>query len=267
MIVGMTAGAVIGLGATICLRPGVVGEIHRTLGDASRRLLALLRRSTGRRFAADLDITGRSDADLVVSQLGLGLVGSASGSALALFVAPSVPAVGAAMVIGAFIGHSTAVSRVRREARERRRRFRHAFSAYLDLVNVLLAGGAGMETALTVAADAGDGWSFDMIRSCLVRARVARRSPWDELSALGRRLDVPDLVEVAGTISLSGEHGARVRGSLSARAEALRHRQLAEIEARAQAATERMGVPLVLLFVSFIGLLGYPALQMVVMAM
>ena len=267
MIIGMASGALVGLGAAVCLRPGIVSEMWRSWSNGSRRLIAQLRRSTGRRFAADLDITGRSDADLVVSQLWWGLVGSASCSACVLFIAPAVPSVGIAMVVGAVVGHSTAISRVRRDARDRRRRFRHAFSAYLDLVNVLLAGGSGMETALTVAADAGDGWSFEMIRECLVRARVARRSPWDELAALGRRLDIPDLVEVAGTISLSGEHGARVRGSLSARAEALRHRQLAEIEARAQAATERMGVPLVLLFVSFIGLLGYPALQMVVMAM
>lgn len=267
MIVAAAAGAVVGAGAAICLRPQIAVTTRSMLVIAWRQALVRVRRSTGRRFASDLEITGRSDADLVVSQLSWGLAGGAAGCAFMLVISPVVPAVTAAMALGALCGGSAATSRVRRAARERRRRFQHAFSAYLDLVNVLLAGGAGMETALTVAGDAGDGWSFELIRTCLVRARVGRQSPWDELAALGRRLDIAELVEVAGTISLSGEHGARVRGSLAARADALRHRQLAGIEARAQAATERMGVPLVLLFVAFIGLLGYPALQMVVMAM
>jgi hypothetical protein len=42
---------------------------------------------------------------------------------------------------------------------------------------------------------------------------------------------------------------------------------VAEIEALAQSATERMGVPMMLLFVGFMVLLGYPALQTVVMSM
>ncbi|NDA01413.1 MAG: type II secretion protein F, partial [Acidimicrobiia bacterium] len=41
----------------------------------------------------------------------------------------------------------------------------------------------------------------------------------------------------------------------------------AEIEAIAQSATERMGLPVMLLFVGFMVLLGYPALQEVVMNM
>jgi hypothetical protein len=41
----------------------------------------------------------------------------------------------------------------------------------------------------------------------------------------------------------------------------MRARQLAEIEADANAATERMGLPMVLLFMGFLILLGYPAMQ------
>jgi len=267
MIGPLVSGAVVGAGVAMCVVPGLAGECRRRFTGRAGKLIADARRSTGQRFAGDLAITERTEADLVVHQLAWGVTAAACSAMVALVVIPHVGAVAAAMALGGGAGHALAVTRVRTAARERRRRFRHAFSAYLDLVNVLLAGGAGMETALSVAADAGDGWSFELIRTSLVRARVARRSPWDELARLGRRLDVPDLVEVAGTISLSGEHGARVRGSLAARAEALRHRQLADIEARAQSATERMGVPLVLLFVSFIGLLGYPALNMVVVAM
>ena len=43
----------------------------------------------------------------------------------------------------------------------------------------------------------------------------------------------------------------------------MRAKQLAEVEADANAATERMGLPMVLLFMGFLVLLGYPAMQMI----
>jgi Flp pilus assembly protein TadB len=172
-----------------------------------------------------------------------------------------------ALGIGGAVGFVLPTSMLRTTARARRRSFVHAFSAYLDLVNVLLAGGAGIETALTAAADAGDGWAFGTLRSCLVRARLSRRTPWHELRVLGARWGINEVVEVAGSMNLSGEHGARIRASLGARADSMRSRQIAEIEALAQSSTERMGVPVMMLFVGFMVLLGYPALQTVVMNM
>jgi len=100
-----------------------------------------------------------------------------------------------------------------------------------------------------------------------VRARLSRRTPWHELRVLGARWDINEVVEVAGSMNLSGEHGARIRTSLGARADSMRSRQIAEIEALAQSSTERMGVPVMMLFVGFMVLLGYPALQTVVMNM
>ncbi|MFZ9232032.1 MAG: hypothetical protein ACO25P_09460, partial [Ilumatobacteraceae bacterium] len=51
--------------------------------------------------------------------------------------------------------------------------------------------------------------------------------------------------------------------SLVAKAESMRAKHLADIEARANAATERMGMPMVVLFLGFLVLLGYPAMQMI----
>ena len=81
------------------------------------------------------------------------------------------------------------------------------------------------------------------------------------------RWGLNEVVEVAGSMNLSGVHGARIRSSLAARADSMRARQVAEIEALAQSATERMGLPMMMLFVGFMVLLGYPALQTVVMSM
>ena len=75
-----------------------------------------------------------------------------------------------ALAIGAAVGGFVLPDAMLRDAAEKRRRaFRHALSSYLDLVNVLLAGGAGIETALHAAADAGDGWGYQTLRAELRR--------------------------------------------------------------------------------------------------
>ncbi|HTO00036.1 MAG TPA: type II secretion system F family protein [Microthrixaceae bacterium] len=144
-------------------------------------------------------------------------------------------------------------------AEKRRQAFRHTLSSYLDLVNVLLAGGAGIETALHAAADAGGGWGYQTIRAELRRARLTGQSPWDTFAQLAERLDINELAELAASISLAGSHGARIRASLAAKADTLRGHQVAETEAAAEAATERMTVPVAVLLFGFLVFIAYPA--------
>jgi tight adherence protein C len=134
-----------------------------------------------------------------------------------------------------------------------------ATAVFLDLVNVLLAGGAGVETAILTAAASGDGWGFSQIRLSIARSQSARQSYWDGLRELGHSLGVDSLVDVANSVQLAGEHGARIRQSLSAKATLLRQKNLARIEYEAEQRTEKMGLPIVLLFLGFILLVGYPA--------
>lgn len=161
------------------------------------------------------------------------------------------------------LGFQLPIRRLHARAESVRRDFRMALSAYLDLVSVLLAGGAGIETALVAGARVGSGPSFASIARSLDVARTSRRSPWDELAALGSRIGVDELPELAASIRLGGEQGARMTASLVARAESMRHKHLADIEASANSATERMGLPMVVLFLGFLVLLGYPAVQMI----
>lgn len=151
------------------------------------------------------------------------------------------------------------VKEVASAAKVRRADMDLAVAVYLDLVNVLLAGGAGVETAMLAAAGAGDGFSFEQIRLALVRAQSSRGSYWDSLRDLGERTGVESLEEVAHSVQLAGEHGARIRQSLASKAHALRARNLARIEHEAEERTEHMGLPIVLLFFGFILLVGYPA--------
>lgn len=185
----------------------------------------------------------------------MGLVLFAGGVA----VSPLVLAVtGAGMAIVGFLYPDLPLTD---KVEQRRRAFRHAFSAYLDLVTILLAGGAGIESALEGAAESGDGWAFAEIRRSLRRARLTRRTPWDAFDQLGTDLGIPELCELAASVSLAGDHGARIKGSLTAKADALRAAQAADLEAAAEARTEKMIVPVVVMILGLVLFIAYGAVQ------
>ncbi len=233
------------------------------------RLGGTLSGRLGRRVESDLAVMERSPerfaVEKVTTALALGAIVVAF--AVVLAVASSPLALGftstlvACAVAAGFVTPDVAL---RSQAARRRTAFRHALSSYLDLVNVLLSGGAGIETSLEAAAKAGDGWAFVQIRNSLLRARTLRQSPWQSFTELGAQIQVDELGEIAASVRLAGEQGARVRLSLAAKAAALRGHQMAAIEADAQAATERLGLPTVVMFIAFIALLGYPAMQEIV---
>ena len=220
------------------------------------------------RLATDLAVMERTPAAHAVRRI-VGGVGTAVGTTLILLVlygmgiAPDPAVAGTLVLACSALGLLSPDWALRRSARRRREDVVSALSAFLDLVTVLLAGGAGIETALLAAARAGDGWTFEQLRRMLIAARTRRESVWAACTEFGERIGVPDLVELGASLQLAGQEGARIARSLSSRAELLRSRVLAGIEARAQAASERMGLPTVLMFVGFLVLLGYPAAQII----
>ncbi|WP_211270983.1 type II secretion system F family protein [Streptomyces yerevanensis] len=149
---------------------------------------------------------------------------------------------------------------VHRQAARRRREMRHCLSLVLDLTVIALAGGAGVQQALAQAVAAPHGWAAARLRHALHVAQLTRTSPWPHLGDLGRRLAVGDLTELASTLNLAGSEGAKIRGSLAAKARAMRRRRISEADGDAQAATEQMSLPVVGLFAAFLLLIGYPAL-------
>ena len=237
---------------------------------------------TGRRRAIDSSVVSRlltvDERDLAVT--GVSATRHASERITCAAVAGAIPigmyvvmrlggiALPPAMIlvgclVGAVLGLQLPRLTLTQRARTARRDFRTSLSSYLDLVSMMLAGGAGIETALVAASRVGDGPTYAFITDALDVARSTRRSPWDVLSDEGRRIGVDELPELASTIKLGGEQGARMTASLVAKATSLRHKQMADIEAAANASTERMGLPMVLMFVAFLVLLGYPAMHLI----
>ena len=269
MIAVFTAGLCIGFGLVMLTLPTMTQRCRTRLEVSLPQAQEKLRQRTVDRHRTDLALTERVAQDMVVQKLVGGLIGCflpiACGALITTIGAsPTTSLVWLCSVICGLLGFMLPDRILRSTAQRRRKSFLHAFSSFLDLTNVLLAGGAGTETALLAAADAGDGWAFEQLRNALVRARSSHHSPWVELAALGERFNLTQVIEVAGSVQLAGEHGARIRSSLSAKAESLRHRQMSEIEAAANSSTERMGMPMVLLFLAFIVLIGYPAVTLIV---
>jgi tight adherence protein C len=211
------------------------------------------------RRSADLRVARRSVDQHVMSKLTMALAfGGCAGLLLVLSPAPAgivvIGAVGAA-ALGFLVPEWILTS----EANEARNGFRHAFGAYLDLVNVMLAAGAGPEEALYTAADNGGGWAFAEIRGTLASARSRQRPIADALSELGKELEISELSDFAASVALTGSQGARIRSTLVAKADSLRAKQIAETRSEADNSTEKMTMPVALLLLGFILFLGYPA--------
>ena len=147
------------------------------------------------------------------------------------------------------------------QVERRQQAFRHALSSWLDLVTIILAGGGGIETALSGAAESGDGWAFAEIRRALRRAELTGSTPWETLDALGRTLHVNELSELAASVSLAGGQGAKIRQSLAAKADSLRAQQAADIETNAEARTEKMIVPVTVMVIGLTLFIGFGAVD------
>ncbi len=293
MTLALVLGAVAGVGALLCWRAmvpplvpldqrlrrvagrdlapivesaGLSGALGRTLGSRVGRSPGALRLSGARE--ADLRLVGRSPEQHLGEKVLLAMFG------LALPVLTSLLMIlgGVRLSLGVPLAASVALAvgfffvpdlTLRAAAEEQRKNFRHSLGSFLDLVVIGLAGGAGVEGAIIDAASIGGGWAFAQLRQAFEVTAFTGETPWSALTRLGAELEVPELGELAASVSLAGSEGARVRESLSAKAESLRDHALSQAEAEAQSATERMALPVVLLFVGFLLLVGYPAVDAV----
>jgi Flp pilus assembly protein TadB len=238
---------------------------HRAVAAVTTRLARIGLDPRDR--ATDLAVTRKTVEQHVSTKLMWAVIGATTAGLFALIFAagglPILPApiavLAAVMATGGFFVPDLSLAQ---RAKDARTGFRHAYSSYLDLVDVMIAAGAGPESALQNAADSGEGWAFEAIRDALETAKRSRnQSVWAALGDLGARLDVAELGQLASSASLVDTEGARIRDSVAAQAETLRAAQLAEVEASAESATERMSVPVVVLLAGFVLFIAYPAVH------
>lgn len=285
MLTGMVLGAVMGLGVwfigrglTPARRPlatdlAALGAPARLVEGPRQRardrsIYALVHRAgiDFSHLAADLAICGRTVERHATERLGfatfygiLPIIVWGLLAGIGIWLSPALILV-LALAAAAF-GWGFPVLELRSRARARRRDFATSLGVHLDLVAISLAGGAGVQTALRRAASIAHGWSFEEIRHTLNIAALNQRSPWDALGEMARRYDLPELLELTSSLALAGTSGSRVRDSLVAKAQSFRAHDLAETERKAQSASEKMSVPVVLMLTGLLLLIGYPAVR------
>lgn len=154
--------------------------------------------------------------------------------------------------------------KVHAEAEEVRDHLRHATNAFLGLVSLMLAAGAGLEEALISAAEPGFGAGHDHLRTALAVAQTSRKPLWETLGQLGEHAGVTELSELAACAAVAGSEGAQIRTTLTTKAKSLRNRLLAEQEAKAVTATERTALPTGLLMIGYVLLVTFPAVTQAV---
>jgi len=243
-------------------REGRERQFGRWLG----RLLAAFCAEQGWEFPslrANLSIIGKSFENYLATKVLLGLFGFLLAPLLLLlltlagFHVPFVIPLWLGLALGGAFCFLPDLE-VRQQAEARRRDFRHAIGAFLDLVSMNLSGGRGVPEALLTASEIGSGWALWRLRDALANARITGQTPWQALGALGAEVRVEELRDLAAALSLVADDGAKVRESLTARAASLRRRELADLEGQAGEKSQSMLVAQMLLCAGFLIFLTYP---------
>lgn len=142
-----------------------------------------------------------------------------------------------------------------------RAEFSRALGSYVDLVALeRRAGGSGTRQSLESAARVGDSWQFRRLADELARTKFAGETPWAGLSHLAEQLRLPDLADLADIMRLAGEEGSQVYDTLRARSSALRTAVISADQAHANAAGERMTIPVTAMAMVFVTIIVAPAI-------
>ncbi len=217
---------------------------------------------------ADLAVVGRSAEQHALRKALMGGYGLALPAVLSTLLALAgvgvpfvVPVFASLALAGLFFLAPDLV--LRGEAEDLRSAFRRDIGAYLDLVALERAADGGPADALHRAASVGGSRTFLVLGDTLRRSQLAGTAPWIALTELAEQVGVTELRDLADIVAMAGDDGAAVYGTLVAKAAAMRARALSDAEAAANAASERMTLPAVLLGFAFLLLVCYPALARV----
>jgi len=150
---------------------------------------------------------------------------------------------------------------LRSQAEANRLEFVQALSAFISLVSIERSAGVGsIRQALEEAAHIAPCWPFAQIAQTLELSARQRVAAWDALESLAQRLSIPELEEVAGVLRLAGHEDAQVAENLRSLSQSVRIKLLSAEQARANAVSQRMGLPLIAMALSIIAVLITPVI-------
>jgi tight adherence protein C len=247
-------------------------ETLSTGSSGARRLAARLLESNVAKIPRlaqivlpDLAITATPPETLAIKVVGYGVAMalmvpllSVGAAVVHVDVSLAVPVLGV-LVLGAG-GAALPFFDLHSAAERRRRHFCHSLATYASLVSMAMAGSMGWSSALEAAASVSStDWAMDEIAHALLWSQTYHRPPWEGLERLAERFALRDLSDLARAMAQAGD-GARIRATLETKAASLRLTETTAAEHDAQAVTQKMLLPGVLLMAGYGVLIFYPAL-------
>lgn len=240
--------------------PGAAGPFHARLTEGT------LADRAGRHFGSGLEVIDSTPAEVVSRVLVAAAiltfgVGAAVATLTAMGMLPlAVPWLVVPLVAGAFGGWVTfreTGSRIER----RRKELRQAANDFVQLVAVGLTTDQSVEEAVRFALDVGSTDAFDALRRQVLTAPQRGVPVWDAIDEFGRRYDVRELSEFAGSVERQGLQGVSIGETVSALATAMRAAALDELEREADRANANLSGPTIGFVVATIVFLAYPLAQ------
>ena len=149
---------------------------------------------------------------------------------------------------------------VRTKATEARQDLARVSTTFLELLAIARTSGALSAQAMRSVAAISSHWAFRRLEAAIERANLTGVPPWDAVDDLARTVQVPELVDVADIMRLSGEEGAQVAGALRSSAATKRDTALATEQGRARKRSETQTIPQTLMIFAFLALIVAPAL-------
>ena len=146
------------------------------------------------------------------------------------------------------------------EADQARLEMRHSLVAFLQLVALHRAAGAGPGAALDDAAAASPLWTFRRIKGAIDSATRAGHSHWQGIADLAEEMGVDELADLSAITAGAGTQGAAIYDTLLARATSLRAQLQTDEIAAAQVASGRMAIPKAVLAMATMAFPLYPAI-------
>lgn len=197
---------------------------------AQRRALELRGRSPERHYTVKLIAAGAGIAlPLLVALVG-GLTGVLDVTIPLLFV-----------LVGGAVGFLVPDLLLRAEGDDLAADATESLLTFFDLVTLERLANQSATQSLHSAASLSDTIVFTQLRGALERARLEQRMPYAELKALGARLELPALVDLADVIRLD-ESGAALASTLRSRVRELRDAHTTQAKIEAQRISERMTI-------------------------
>lgn len=158
----------------------------------------------------------------------------------------------------ALVGWWLPDSMLKTQAEQERERFKQSSEAWLELVAQLVTAGADEHAALNAAAGCSNQPAFTALLDALAEASARGEPPWTGLRRLAETRRLRFMEPFIASLELAGTTGAGARQAIISQVDAARSKSLAEADAAAASAGEKMGAPLALIGGAFMVLMGYP---------